>query len=541
MSRSKSISRALNDIDPDISDQPRRSRSKSISLAKGKCTGPITSSDEIQIAPPIPVKPVSKLRPKMPVIKKTSDNVYDVILAMAKSRNDAALIVDDADGLIGIVTDNDITKRVVSKFIDPSSILVQDIMTKRPISVYPDSSALDALELMVDNRFRHLPVVNSGGTIVGLIDIAKCIYDAISALEKVEDDNDQVEAENVDMLNDALSNTMRSISKGKNKESQLKSLKAMLENMFSSGVPTLRSIVDSSQTFTIRSSCNVREASMIMAETGKAVLVIEDEEIVGIFSPKDIINRVLSQGKSPDLTALSSVMTLDPDCANADITLLDALRDMHDHKYLHLPVKDISGKVLGIVNVSDLLIHSAGDGSRIGWRDFFRETMDVGRDGDTNSVGSFQSSIRGNLLIDRQHPFISSTIPSNFVFKVTDSSGNIHRIKPNVCEFVDLKQLISEKLGLSQNISIKYADEDGELCVLSSDLSLVEAIETAIVNSKTTLKLFVSDLNLMSPVGRRKRVKDLVGGEYLFNNNLYLIGAAALGVATLLAFSLMRD
>ena len=234
-------------------------------------------------------------------------------------------------------------------------------------------------------------------------------------------------------------------------------------------------------------------------------------------------------------------MTLDPDCANADITLLDALRDMHDHKYLHLPVKDISGKVLGIVNVSDLLIHSAGDGSRIGWRDFFKETMDIGRDGETNSVGSFQSSTRGNFLMERKQSFSSSNIPSNFVFKVTDSSGNIHRIKPDVCEYVELKKSISEKLGLSQNISIKYVDEDGELCVLSSDLSLVEAIETAIVNSKTTLKLFVSEVNLMSPVGRRKPIKDLIGGEPLLNNNLYLVGAAALGFATLLAFALMRD
>ena len=40
--------------------------------------------------------------------------------------------------------------------------------------------------MMVDNRFRHLPVLDREGVVVGLLDIAKCLYDAISVLEKVQ-------------------------------------------------------------------------------------------------------------------------------------------------------------------------------------------------------------------------------------------------------------------------------------------------------------------------------------------------------------------
>jgi CBS domain-containing protein len=64
-------------------------------------------------------------------------------------------------------------------------ICVSTVMTKNPKCVQDDDSALDALEMMVDNRFRHLPVMDEKGAIIGLLDIAKCLYDAISVLEKV--------------------------------------------------------------------------------------------------------------------------------------------------------------------------------------------------------------------------------------------------------------------------------------------------------------------------------------------------------------------
>jgi CBS domain-containing protein len=56
----------------------------------------------------------------------------------------------------------------------------------------------------------------------------------------------------------------------------------------------------------------------------------------------------VARGKSADLTAVSSVMTPNPESASADLTLLDALKEMHDQKFLHLPVKDEdSGRVVG--------------------------------------------------------------------------------------------------------------------------------------------------------------------------------------------------
>ena len=86
--------------------------------------------------------------------------------------------------------DRYITKRVVSKMVDPVETGVSAVMTKGPKCVSVEDSALDALEMMVDNKFRHLPVLDRDGSVVGLLDIAKCLYDAISIMEKVHNENE---------------------------------------------------------------------------------------------------------------------------------------------------------------------------------------------------------------------------------------------------------------------------------------------------------------------------------------------------------------
>ena len=92
------------------------------------------------------------------------------------------------------------------------------------------------------------------------------------------------------------------------------------------------------------------------------------------------LNRVIAKGLSPADTLVSEVMTSNPDCVSPDLTLLDALREMHDQKYLHLPVRDETTGVLGLVDVMELVCHTAGGEGGKGWRDFFRSAFRVGTD-----------------------------------------------------------------------------------------------------------------------------------------------------------------
>ena len=82
----------------------------------------------------------------------------------------AIVIVDERTRIIGIVTERDITQRVVADRRDPAQVTLGEIMTKNPDTVPPDATALDALDLMRVRGYRHLPVVD-GGRLVGIVSV----------------------------------------------------------------------------------------------------------------------------------------------------------------------------------------------------------------------------------------------------------------------------------------------------------------------------------------------------------------------------------
>jgi CBS domain-containing protein len=84
-----------------------------------------------------------------------------------------------------------------------------------------------------------------------------------------------------------------------------------------------------------------------------AVLVTESEHrLVGIFTGRDAVHRVLAEGKSAARTTLAEVMTGDPDTVPPGKTAIEALRLMEGGRYRHLPIVD-GRKVVGIVSRFD--------------------------------------------------------------------------------------------------------------------------------------------------------------------------------------------
>ena len=84
-----------------------------------------------------------------------------------------------------------------------------------------------------------------------------------------------------------------------------------------------------------------------------AVLIIEaDRRLVGIFTGRDAVHRVLAEGKNAARTTLAEVMTRDPDTMPPGNTAIEALRLMEDGRFRHLPIVD-DGEVVGIVSRFD--------------------------------------------------------------------------------------------------------------------------------------------------------------------------------------------
>lgn len=98
----------------------------------------------------------------------------------------------------------------------------------------------------------------------------------------------------------------------------------------------------------------VGDAVRLMAERHVgAVMIIEADKLIGIFTERDVVTRVVARKHSPDTMTLAEVMTTSPHTVGPDDTALDALSRMSQHGFRHLPVvKD--GKVIGMISVRDL-------------------------------------------------------------------------------------------------------------------------------------------------------------------------------------------
>ena len=109
------------------------------------------------------------------------DTVYDAAKTMA-DKNIAAMVVVDARGqIIGIVTERDITQRLIAAGLGAATTPVKNIMTKNPDTLSPDDSAGDALELMQTRNYRHLPVTEDGVCIavVSIRDLYASVKEAL--------------------------------------------------------------------------------------------------------------------------------------------------------------------------------------------------------------------------------------------------------------------------------------------------------------------------------------------------------------------------
>ena len=118
-------------------------------------------------------------------------------------------------------------------------------------------------------------------------------------------------------------------------------------------------VVRDRRVYSIDADKTVLEAARFMMEHNIGALpVLRDGKLVGIFSERDVMNRVVAAGRTPGTTRVSEVMTSNPRTVDADESLEDCLFLMKEFGFRHLPI--VSGKELkGLVSLRDLLIKTS--------------------------------------------------------------------------------------------------------------------------------------------------------------------------------------
>jgi CBS domain-containing protein len=116
-----------------------------------------------------------------------------------------------------------------------------------------------------------------------------------------------------------------------------------------------------SDVFTIQASATVLEATHAMNDQKIGALVVKDGvgRVMGIFTERDVLRRVIAEERSPKSVRVGEVMTTDVVCCPPETDIDEASRIMRDRRVRHLPVCDGDGALLGLVSIGDLNAYHA--------------------------------------------------------------------------------------------------------------------------------------------------------------------------------------
>lgn len=104
-----------------------------------------------------------------PLILNETESVEEGCRQMSERGVGSVLVCNDAGRLIGIFTGRDAVCRVLALGKTTTRCTLAEAMTPKPVVLSPDQSAIDALRLMWDGGFRHVPLVNNAGRILGIV------------------------------------------------------------------------------------------------------------------------------------------------------------------------------------------------------------------------------------------------------------------------------------------------------------------------------------------------------------------------------------
>ncbi|KAI8591803.1 hypothetical protein BDZ88DRAFT_392920 [Geranomyces variabilis] len=470
---------------------------------------------------------------------------------MAAKRQDAILVVDAQGHLAGILTDKDLAYRVVANGLDPRTTSVVQAMTANPVSVTTSTTSHQALNLMIAGQFRHLPVVetrrrSSSGGVVGVLDITKCLYEALEKLDRAYESSRR--------LHEALEGVERewSIHSG-----SVGRYAEVLRDQLA--CPDLAGLL-SGQTNSppmVGTRATVFEAAQRMRESREtAVLVFAAEAdgsgtLAGIFTSKDLVLRVLAGGLDPNVTLVTRVMTPHPDCVTPQTPVVDALRKMHIGRFLHLPVIDESGTIEGMVDVLKLTYTTLSQMTTIQgepgegpmWNRFWDGALTGGAGSsvaDTKShrtgLDMFPSRFRRRESPHASSPLhnavaaatassaldtstTASSLPAHlYTFKLTHPKTNqAYRFTSTFDSLPTLRHTVATKLGLGANSqigSLSYIDDEDDQLPLESDADLDDAVVMARAGGWGKLRLVVTiidkpEVDEMGLAEGRRTLRDL--------------------------------
>ena len=112
---------------------------------------------------------------------QAESSVVEALRAKEKVKGGACVVME-ADQLVGILSERDLMLRVMGAGRDPKATCVQDVMTRNLSKVDIETESAEALNLMMSQHIRHLPVVNQDGSLAGLLSMRNLVQPHVEEL-----------------------------------------------------------------------------------------------------------------------------------------------------------------------------------------------------------------------------------------------------------------------------------------------------------------------------------------------------------------------
>lgn len=123
---------------------------------------------------------------------------------------------------------------------------------------------------------------------------------------------------------------------------------------------TLRDVMTSDPT-TLATSASVRDAARVMADQSIGnVIVMQDDNVYGIVTDRDITVRAVAEGRDPQSTTVGDICTTNPQTLSPDDSVREAVQLMRDSAVRRIPVVE-NGRPVGIVALGDLAVERDPD------------------------------------------------------------------------------------------------------------------------------------------------------------------------------------
>lgn len=460
---------------------------------------------------------VLALKPSEPVTCRKSTTIYEVSQLMLAKRCNCVLVVDEHEKLLGLFTTKDLAFRVVGGGLDANLATVGQVMTSNPLTSSATSPASQALDLMLEHRFRHMPVEEDSNTeIVGVLDIVTFYKKHMKKFERLNTNSARL----FDTL-DVLHNDLGVESNPPHIEEYLESLRNQVNG------PTIQSVVgDVSRPVFASLKATVYDVANMMKVNNTSVVLIRDGsgKVVGIVSSKDVTFRAIAAGLNPKICSVVRVMTANPDVVNTSTTIRQALKQMLDGNYLNLPVEDSSQSIIAVVDVLSLIhatLQNVGpselepDGSR--WNNFWTmvdDELEIGRSAnDSGELNSFLAEIRPSDSVSHTASPIKNRVPSFHQTQSTTGSESVFdslesfavKVRTRTKIFIlpvhddlNIDNLVSE-ISLrakcpEESIILSYLDEDGDRISLHDKTDLLQYITRHKAKGKNKVDVWVDSV-----------------------------------------------